>query len=64
MSYPARFHVFSRRTLRGRRWFFNMRGANGEILVQSEGYKHRSAVYQTMAVIRRTAPTASVVDHG
>ena len=44
--------IFPRRTLRGKRWFFRIRGANGEPLAQSEAYHNRSDCVATAQLLR------------
>lgn len=54
------FTLFQRRTLKGRRWFFNARAGNGEIILQSEGYRNFDDAMATIALIRTEAASAPV----
>ncbi len=56
-----RFKIYSRLTLLGRRWYFNARARNGEIILQSEGYRHKDDAVSTVALIR-TEAAASPTD--
>lgn len=44
--------IFSRRTLRGKRWFFRVRAANGKTIAQSEGYHNRADCLGTATLLR------------
>lgn len=54
------FQLFRRRGLRGRRWYFRLRAANGEIVVQSEGYAHRADALGAIQLIRNQAVLATI----
>ena len=53
------FHIFQRRTLSGKRWYFNARARNGEIILQSEGYRNQADALATIALIRTEAAGAA-----
>jgi uncharacterized protein YegP (UPF0339 family) len=55
------FEIFSRFTIRGRRWYFRMKAGNGETIAQSEGYTRPEAALDAVTLIQRTALTASVI---
>lgn len=55
-----RFQIFSRRTIRGKRWYWRMRAGNGEVIAQSEGYRNRSDAIETVALVRTEAAAAAV----
>lgn len=55
------FNVFSRITLRGRRWFFNLKAGNGEIIAQSEGYVNKSDAHHAIQRIKTYAPSAVTI---
>lgn len=50
-----RWKIFSRRGLRGKRWYFRGIARNGEPVCQSEGYKNRADAEATVALIRSEA---------
>lgn len=54
------FEIFSRLTVRGRRHFFRMRAPNGEVVLQSQAYKHWRSAHDAVQVIRVEANNASV----
>jgi len=54
------FQTFSRRGLRGRRYYFRIIAANGEPVAQSEGYRNRLDRDSTIALIKRGAKDADV----
>ncbi len=54
------FEIFSKRTLRGKRWFFRLRASNHEILCQSEGYVNRIDCIETMRNVRDNAHLATM----
>jgi hypothetical protein len=39
------FHVFSRITIFGRRWYWHARAGNSEIVANGEAYNSRAAAY-------------------
>lgn len=41
MLRKLKIETFDRRTLWGRRYFFRIKAANGEVIAQSEGYRNR-----------------------
>jgi uncharacterized protein YegP (UPF0339 family) len=56
-----RIELYSRRTLLGgKRWFFRIRAANGEIVAQSEGYHNRSDCRATAQLLRAEAAEAEI----
>jgi uncharacterized protein YegP (UPF0339 family) len=46
-----RIETYSRRGLRGRRWYFRARGANGEPIFPSEAYTTAKARDDTVALV-------------
>ena len=44
--------IFSRRTLRGKRWYFRIKATNGEIIAQSEGYHNKVDAISTAQTMR------------
>jgi hypothetical protein len=44
--------VFPRRTLRGKRWYFRVKGLNGKTIAQSEGYHNRGDCVGTATLLR------------
>jgi uncharacterized protein YegP (UPF0339 family) len=52
--------IFPRRTLRGKRWYFRVKGANGEPIAQSEGYHNRSDCVSTAMLLRSQLFNAAV----
>lgn len=57
-----KFKVYPRWTLRGRRWFWHLKAANGEIIAQGEtnGYRHRLDCRHAIQLIREQAPYAEL----
>lgn len=55
-----KFELFRRRTLLGRRWYFRGTAKNGEIVLQSEGYRNYTDAQSTLEMIRNEAATATV----
>jgi uncharacterized protein YegP (UPF0339 family) len=53
-----KFELFSRRGLRGKRWYFRIRAANGEPIAQSEAYVHKDSAIRTIELIKREAHKA------
>jgi len=53
----ARFDLF--RGLNGE-WYFNLRGRNGKIIAQSEGYKRKASALKGIKSIQKNAPKAEV----
>jgi uncharacterized protein YegP (UPF0339 family) len=47
-----KIEIFARRTLRGTRWFFTIKAANGEPIAQSEAYHNRGDAYDTAQSLR------------
>ncbi len=56
-----KLEIFSRRTLRGKRWFFRVRAANGEIIAHSESYHNRADCVATAILLRGKLFDASLV---
>ena len=52
--------IFSRRGLFGRRFYFRIVAANGELLTNSEGYHNRRDAMDTIDSIMRQIPVADV----
>ena len=48
-----KFEMYDRLTLMGRRYFFRVKGGNGEIVVQSEGYTRRESAMHTIQLLRQ-----------
>ena len=57
-----KFEIFPRRTLRGRRFFFRMVAPNGEIIMQSQGYKTHRACLGTVTLIQSKAGWSPAVN--
>lgn len=57
-----KIEVFSRRGLRGKRWYFRVRAGNGEIVAQSEGYSRRIDAIGTVHALRSAIPQAEIID--
>lgn len=55
-----KWHIFPRLTLFGRRWFFNLKSANGQIVLQSEGYRNRVDAMRTVERIKIEGSQASI----
>ena len=47
-----KIEIFARHTLRGKRWFFTIKAANGEPIAQSEAYHNRGDAYDTAQSLR------------
>ena len=46
--------IYSRKPLlRKRQWYFRIKGENGEIVAQSEGYKNRTDCISTVHLLKR-----------
>lgn len=58
-----KFVVFSKFTLRGKRWFFRIVAKNGEIIAQSEAYVRRIDAQRTLTLIATSARHAEVIVH-
>ena len=56
-----KIEIFSRIGLRGRRWYFRIKAANGEIIAQSEAYTRKESAVGTAQLIRQNVATAEVV---
>ena len=56
-----KLEIFSRMTLRGKRWFFHYQAPNGEIMFQSQPYKRIENAQMACGTIRRTLPDCRVV---
>lgn len=55
------FEVFQRRTLRGLRWFWRLRAANGRIVADSaEGYHNRDDALDGVEKVQATGPQTRV----
>ena len=57
-----KIEIFSRRGLFGKRWFFRVRAANGEIVAQSEAYHRRLDAIEMAHSLRDELGKAQVVD--
>lgn len=57
-----KIELFSRRGLKGRRWYFRVRATNGEPIAQSEGYHNRADAMSTIRLLRGGLAKAEVVD--
>lgn len=57
-----RFQIRSALTLLGRRWYFRGRARNGEIILQSEGYRNHADCLAAVEYIRAKAASAPVDD--
>lgn len=44
-------------------YYFHIKGANGEKIAQSEGYIRKESAKDTIAIIKKDAATAAVVDN-
>lgn len=55
------FELFTRRGIRGRRWYWRLRARNGEVVSQSEGYTNRQDAMATIGLVKHTARNADVV---
>lgn len=54
------FETFDRRGIRGRRFYWRLRAANGEIVAQSEGYTSAVARDAGVKFVRKNARTAPI----
>lgn len=54
------FEIFTRRGIRGKRWYWRLRARNGEIIAQSEAYRNEGDAYATVALVRTEAPYAAM----
>lgn len=57
-----KFELFKRWGLRGPRWYWRLKGANGEIVAQSEGYKNRVDAMTTIDLIKCNVSRAEIVE--
>lgn len=48
-----KFQIFTRRGLRGRRWYFRLRANNGEPVCQSEAYNSERAARGGIEAVRK-----------
>ena len=55
-----RIEMFSRLSLRGKRWYFRVRADNGEVIAQSEGYHNRGDARSTAQRMRDELAKASI----
>lgn len=55
-----KFEVFSRRGLRGKRWYFRFVAPNGQIMAQSEGYVRKIDALSAVSSIQANAPSAQI----
>lgn len=48
-----KFEIFARLTLRGRRWFWRLRAANGRIVAsgESSGFHNRTGAYHGVELV-------------
>ena len=56
----CRFQIYSKWTLRGRRFFFRLRAGNGEIIAQSEAYNTKAAAENAVVLIKHGAFLATI----
>lgn len=56
-----KIETFSRRGLRGKRWYFRVVAANDEIIAQSEAYSRRIDCVETAWSLRNNVGKAEVV---
>lgn len=57
------FKIFSRRGLKGKRWYFRARAdGNNRIVLQSEGYRNHADCRSTVYLIRREAGESKIDD--
>jgi uncharacterized protein YegP (UPF0339 family) len=47
-----KFVIFRRLTVRGRRWFFHLKAANGEIVCQSEAYTSKAGALNGIEAVK------------
>lgn len=57
-----KIEIFSRMTLRGRRWFWRVRAKNGEPIAQSEGYFNRVDAVHTVKSLQAELPYARIAE--
>lgn len=55
-----RFEIYARRGLRGRFWYWRLKGRNGEVIAQSEGYRNRVDAVATASLIKGSAHEAPI----
>lgn len=57
-----RFEIYSRRTIKGRRWYWRLRAANREIIASGEGYNHRAGALCAIDLVRATGTLTPMVE--
>lgn len=55
-----KFEVFPRATVRGRRWYWRLVAANGEIIAASQGYRNRVDALHAVDLVRSVGPSTTV----
>jgi len=58
---PGKFHIFKSYELDNDQWYWNLRGRNGKIIAQSEGYQRRGACVNAVNRIKEIAGNAQIV---
>ena len=56
-----KFELYSRRTLRGKRWFFRYKAPNGETMFQSEGYHNIGDAQTAITTLKDTVAYSKTV---
>ena len=56
------FETYDKRTLRGRRYYWRLRAANGEIVAQGEGYNSAAGRDNGIRVVASTTAATPVVE--
>ena len=57
--YDPRYTLFQGKD---RQYYFNLKAANNQIILQSEGYASKQGALNGIASVKRYAPTAELVD--
>ena len=58
-QFDSQYHLFQGRDSQ---YYFNLRAANNQIILQSEGYASKQGAMNGIASVKRYAPTAELTD--
>lgn len=59
MPKQMKFHIWKAAS---RQWYFHLRGANGEIIVPSEGYKNKKDMLAAIVLLKNSKDAPVVED--
>jgi uncharacterized protein YegP (UPF0339 family) len=50
-----RYEIYSRITIRGRRWFWRLRAVNHEIIASGEGYRNKDDAEDAISLVQSSS---------